>query len=161
MTAKASRHLLQTWSPTVGLSPPQMFLTQTWGTLLQVLVNSSLASICPAPLTLNHCCSNTHLWSPLVLLLDSNGNPSISLSIQFHWPAMTPVLQLRMGPQWQLHCLSQLHTVPAVYTWNITFTVLASITPYWLDWMWYRLMAYALHSMLAQSQTSSKHIFGF
>ncbi len=43
-----------------------------------------------------------------------------SLSIQFHWPTMTPVLHLRKDPWWQLHCLNQPHTVPAAYTWNIT-----------------------------------------
>ena len=83
MTAKASRHLLQTWSPTVGLSPPQMSLTQTWAILLQVLVDSSLAFIHHAPLMLNPCCSNTPLQFPLVLSLDSYGNPLIGLSIQW------------------------------------------------------------------------------
>jgi hypothetical protein len=71
---------------------------------------------------------------------------------------MTPVLQLSMDPQWQWHCLNQPHTVLAAYTWYIIFTVLAPITPYWLDQMWYWLMAYALHSMLVQTWSSSKHI---
>ncbi len=124
----------------------------------QVLVNSSLASICHAPLTVKPCCSNTPLWFPLVHFLDSYRNLLMGLSIQFHWPAMSPVLQLGMDPQWQLHCLNQPHTVPAAYTWNIIFTVLAPITPYWFNWMWYWLMAHALHSMRGQTRTSSKHI---
>ncbi len=94
----------------------------------------------------------------LLLSLDSYGNPSIGLRIKFHWPTMTLVLQPRMDPQSQLHCLNQPQTFPAACTWNIIFAMLAPITPYWLDWMWYRLMAYALHSMLAQTWTSSKHI---
>jgi hypothetical protein len=81
------------------LSPPPMSPTKTWVTRLQVSVGSFLASICPVRPALNHCCSNTHLPLPHVLLPDSYENLLVDLSTQFHWPAMTPTFLIKMAPR--------------------------------------------------------------